>query len=217
MTRKLRTLVGLALTLPLVASADRPSKEMPLDVHDFKVVERDSGPVNYYHVIEDPAAPYIHADYLPRMATTVLGYEISDSFRKARRLRWSWRAMILPVDGDECDHKRDSAATVYVTWRRGLRWYTIKYVWSTTQPKGTVCDKKRNPFVVQDLVVLQSGGPVGFWKDEEIDLVNEFRAHFADGDPDAPVPDLRGVGIMTDGDQTATRSAADFGKLAVSN
>ena len=76
--------------------------------------------------------------------------------------------------------------------------------------KGQVCDQKRNIFVVQDTVILESNGPVGVWKDEEIDPSAEFRAHFEGGDPKADVPDLLGVGLMSDGDQTNSISAADY-------
>src|SRR2546430_5575625 len=99
----------------------------------------------------------------------------------------------------------DSAAVVYISWKRGLKWYSIKYVWSTEALKGAVCDQKRNLFVVQDTVVLESGGPTNVWKEEQIDPSAEFRAHF-EGD----VPDFVGVGLMSDGDQTLSISAADY-------
>src|SRR5262249_59880148 len=106
----------------------------------------------------------------------------------ARKLRWSWRAMVLPKDGNECGAASDSAAAVYVAWRRGLRWHVLKYVWSATVAKGSVCDRKRNPILAQDSIVLETGGPVGFWKTEEIDLAVEFRKHFGEN-----APDLKGV------------------------
>jgi hypothetical protein len=147
----------------------------------------------------------------------VLGYEISDHDRQnAAKLSWSWRAVTLPKGGNECRAgKGDSAAVVYVTWRRGLRWYALKYVWSAVGRKGSICDRKRNPFVAQDTIILQTGGPLQVWKNEVIDLKAEFRKHFEDGDPTADVPELRGVGIMTDGDDTESDSAADFAGFAI--
>ena len=106
--------------------------------------------------------------------------------------------------------KRRLRAVIYVTWKRGLRWYTLKYVWSSVGAKGAVCDTKRNPFVAQDTVILQSGGPLNVWKRESIDLKAEFRKHFEDGDPRASVPDLLGIGLMSDGDQTQSESSADY-------
>jgi len=97
---------------------------------------------------------------------------------------WKWRAISIAPRGNECvAGKGDSAAVIYVSWRRLLRWYAVKYAWSTVGTKGVTCDKKRNPFAAQDTVILQSGGPVNVWRDENVDLDVEFRKHFADGDP----------------------------------
>jgi hypothetical protein len=210
--------LGLALPLLLAAAAQAPEKtssppvgpplqETKIDVHAFKVIESYSGPVSYYKWVEDPEGPYIRAVYRPPLETVTLGVEVPESLhQRIRIVRWKWRAQVLPKKGNECaPGLGDSAAVVYISWKRGLKWYSIKYVWSTDAPKGAVCDQKRNLFVVQDTVVLQSGGPTGVWKDEQVDPTAEFRAHF-EGD----VPDLVGLGIMSDGDQTNSISAADY-------
>ena len=54
-----------------------------------------------------------------------------------------------------------------------------------------------------------------FSSDEEIDPDALFRAHFEGGSPDAEVPDLQGIGILTDGDQTHSVSAADYAGFVV--
>jgi hypothetical protein len=209
--------LGLAAALlPAVVKAALP---LSMDVHLFKFIKSESGKVNYYTVVEDPThGAYIHASYQPSYDTAVMGYEIQTDADKeaARTLRWSWRAVTLPNGGNECaSGKEDSAADVYVIWKRGLRYYTIKYVWSAVGQKGAVCDKRRNPFVAQDTVILETGGPPGAWVTEQIDLKAEFRKHFEDGDANADVPPYKGVGIMTDGDQTKSPSAADYGPFTV--
>jgi hypothetical protein len=205
--------LGLAAAIglsPVASHAANPA--VPLDVRSFRVITRESGPVDYYKVVLDPALPYIRASYRPPFETTVLGAPIPDADRSlARKLRWAWRALRLPRGGDECAKgKEDSAAVIYVTWRRAMRWYTLKYVWSAVGKKGQTCDGRRSPFVAQDTVVLESGGPLESWVTEEIDLASEFRKHFEDGNADADVPDLLGVGLMTDGDQTQSESSADY-------
>ena len=188
-----------------------------LDVHSFRVVENFSGPVSYYKIVEDPSGPFIRAAYHPPLETVTLGIEIPDQFhQRAKRLRWRWRALVLPKGGNECrDGYGDSAASVYVSWKRGLKWYSLKYVWSYDAKKGQVCDQKRNLFVVQDTVILQSGGPMNAWIDQEIDPSFEFRKHFENGDPKADVPDFLGIGLMSDGDQTNSISSADYAGFAV--
>jgi hypothetical protein len=215
----------LATTEPtsVIAPKELPSaqslslKETKLDVHKFTVVESYSGPQSYYRIMEDPTESFIRATYPWPLETVTLGIEVPEQLRQgAKRLRWKWRAMVLPKGGDECrDGYGDSAAVIYVSWKRGLKWYSLKYVWSAVGKKGAVCDQKRNLFVVQDTVIIQSGAPTGIWVEQEIDPSAEFRAHFENGNPNADVPDFVGVGVMSDGDQTKSVSAADYAGFAI--
>jgi Protein of unknown function (DUF3047) len=193
------------------------SRELRVDLHSFRVIARDSGPVNYYSLVDQPPWPYIHAAYRPPYETTVLGYAFPEQLRgSVASVRWKWRAVILPRGGNECvDGEGDSAAVVYVTWRRTLRWYSVKYVWSSVGPKGATCDRKRNPFRAQDTVIVESGGPLEEWRTVVITPDVEFRNHFEGGDPGASVPDLIGVGIMSDGDQTGSVSEADYADFVI--
>lgn len=188
-----------------------------LNLHDFRVVERESGPFSYYKVVEDPVEPFLRAAYRPPLETVVVGIDVGDELRSsAKRLRWKWRAMALPKDGDECRPGfGDSAAAVYVAWKRFLKIYSLKFVWSSVGQKGAICSSKRNLFLSQETVVLESGGPIGSWINEEIDLEAEFRAHFGDGDPQADVPEFLGIGVMSDGDQTLSVSEGDYTNFAI--
>lgn len=214
-------LMRIALATALVVllfSSPAAAHDMVVDPGQWRTIERDSGPDMYYTVVRgDPSGPYLRAHYKPPMQTTVLGWQLPDDARGgARTLRWRWRAETFPVGGNECDGgKGDSAAVVYATWKRGLRWYTIKYVWSSVGPKGSTCDRKRNPFMAQDTVIVESGGATDQWKPVEIDLKSEFRRHFEDGKMDAEVPDFVGIGVMSDGDQTHSDSAADYAGFVV--
>ena len=206
----LASLFAVALAHSAPISSSKP--EILLPVGGWRVVERESGPVNYYTVYKGSSPPFIRGDYHPPLDTVVLGFQIADDDRsRARFLNWKWRAVTLPDGGNECAKgKGDSAAVVYVSWKRFMKWYALKYVWTTASPKGAVCDKKGNPFMEQHTVILESGGALNTWRDESIDLDTEFRKHFADGDPKAEVPDFMGVGIMTDGDQTKSHSVGDY-------
>src|SRR5687768_11260220 len=211
---------GALALLSLAARAEPPAanRSVQLGAAGFRVIEQKSGPVNYYRVMNDGRMTFIRAEYRVPLETTVLGFQVADANRaRANKLAWSWRARTLPRGGDECSEgKGDSAAVVYVTWKRGLRWYTLKYVWSSVGARGKICDRKRNPFVAQDTIIVESGGPLGVWKRHEIDLRAEFRRHFEDGDPEARVPDFGGVAIMSDGDQTRSESAADYANFVLS-
>ncbi len=213
------TLVAAALLVaPASAFSETASDlgagaEMPLDPHSFRVVERESGPVNYYSVVDDPAGAYVHAAYKPPEKTAVVGFSIPEERRHSvAKLRWKWRALALPKEGNECAAGRgDSAAVVYLTWRRGLKWYVVKYVWSSVGPKGQVCDSTRNLIRAQDTVIVETGGPLNEWRTVEVDPDAEYRKHFEKGDPKAQPPALLGIGLMSDGDQTMSPSEADYG------
>lgn len=198
-------------TVRSAVAAPQVAREQVVDLARFQVIDGESGPLNYYTLIAQPA-PYIHAAYPVGAKTTVLGFRIPDERRRSvSALKWQWRAVQLPRGGNECaDSKGDSAAAVYVTWKRGLRWYTVKYVWSAVGPKSTTCRRKRNLFRAQDTVIVDSGPPLNEWRTVEIAPDREFQNHFEDGDPDAEVPDLVGIGIMSDGDQTRSPSSADY-------
>jgi len=214
----LRTLASVAALCVLLISAGtagdeaRPLQITAIDVHSFRVLESYSGSVSYYKIVKDPAMPFIRATYRPPLETVTLGAEVPENLRQqVKRVRWKWRAQVLPKGGNECRPGfGDSGAVVYVSWKRGLKWYSLKYTWSTEAETGSVCDQKRNMFVAQDTIILESGGPLGQWRTEDVDPAAEFRAHFEGGNPKAEVPDLVGVGIMSDGDQTNSVSAADY-------
>jgi hypothetical protein len=214
----MRFAVVPALAL-LLASPPALAGDFAVDIGQWRVVERDSGPDRYYTQVRDPVMPFLRAHYRPPMRTTVFGWQLPDELRAtARKVRWQWRAEAFPVGGNECaEGKEDSAAVVYATWKRGLRWFALKYVWSSVGPRGTTCGRKRNPFVAQDTIILESGGAIDQWKSEEIDLRAEFRRHFEDGKADADVPDFVGLGVMSDGDQTHSDSAADYAAFVIAD
>jgi len=201
---------------PTVVEAAHAPAESVLDLNGWQLVPGQSG-VNYYTIVHDAPMPFIRARYRPSHEAVSLAYSLDDQERKAARLmRWRWRALRFPEGGRACEKGHgDFAASVYVTWKRGLRWYSLKYAWSTGVPKGTTCQDRRGLFVAQDTIVRASGGPLNTWREEEIDLAREYREHFEDGSPDASVPELMGIGILTDGDQTGTSSEADYGAFVI--
>ena len=215
MRRSFGWLGPLLGALAASAAVAAPAGPWPVAVQSFQLVERASGPVNYYSVLPGPPQ-HIRSRYEPGFKTAVVGYSAKEWQARAARLSWKWRAVALPAGGNECqDGKGDSAAVVYVSWKRGLRYYTLKYVWSAVGPRGAVCDKKRNPFLAQDTVIVESGAPLGEWKSVDLDLRSEFRKHFEGGDPKADVPDFFGIGLMSDGDQTHSVSSADFAEFTL--
>jgi hypothetical protein len=204
---------------PAAAAAPAPGDDrvIRIDPRAFQYVKDESGPVNYYTVVEDPEGDYIHGAYTPPAETAVLGWAVPEKLRHAvSRVRWRWRAITLPAGGNECvSGKNDSAGVVYLTFKRGWSWYSLKYVWSGVGPRGVTCDKRRNVLSSQDTVIVESGGPLERWRTVELDLDAEFRRHFEKEHRSEERPEFMGIGIMSDGDQTHSPSAADFGGFVV--
>jgi hypothetical protein len=217
MARRRTLAVGaLLLFAPLTASA----ADVRVDVHQFRLVQRESGPTNYYSVVDDPGQPFIHAAYRPGLETAVMGVELPGSVRRAQHVHWKWRARVLPNDTGPCNARAgvgDEAALVYLVWKRGLKWYTLRYIWGAAVTPGGTCNVKRNMFRAEDTVVLETGRGTGDWVTEELDLPAEFRRHFAGGDTSAEVPDLVGIALMSDGDGSHSESVADYADFVLRN
>ncbi|MCX5785309.1 MAG: DUF3047 domain-containing protein [Elusimicrobia bacterium] len=213
-------LSAICLCVCAQASVNAPapgSREISINVSKLKVFKRNSGPVNYYKVINNPDGAYIHSAYKWPLKTAVLYYSIPKNLRgKVSKIRWKWRAVTLPNGGDECAAGRtDSAAVVYLVWRRGAYSYSLKYVWSAAGIPGKVCDYKHGIFHAQKTIIVESGQGTGDWHTMELDPAFEFRKYLAGGNAKADVPDIDGFGIMSDGDQTKSPSEADFGGFSL--
>jgi hypothetical protein len=205
-------MLALFALLLAAAPAPQPLKSYPIGVLGLQVLKRDSGPVNYYKTIEAGADSYVRADYQPPLKTVALFQALPDNFRKGVKLaRWRWRALVLPLHGNECANgKGDSAAAVYMTWKSGLRFYSLKFIWSAEAKVGDICNKKRNPFVFSDSIILRTGTTSSEWVTEEIDPNALFQKHFIDTGETDTLPEFQGFGILTDGDQTLSESSADY-------
>jgi hypothetical protein len=199
---------------PAEVAAPSPAHEYRFDLHKLRRYESGTG-WGYYQLMD--GGRFLRGTYKPGTDTVSLGLETPEPLRsKAKRLRWRWRVLALPENGNECKRGvQDSAAVIYVTFKGGLKWRILKYVWSTVGPRGATCDKKRYLFGSQDTVIQESGGPTEIWREEEIDLRAAYIEHFADGDASASVPDFVGVGILTDGDSTSSPAIADFADFTV--
>jgi Protein of unknown function (DUF3047) len=200
---------------PLDTAAPQIAK---LDVRSFRPVEGpDSGPAVYYEVVDEDGVSMLRGSYRPGLDTVVMGIEIPEAVRgSVRRLKWRWRARAFPNGGNECRPGwGDSAASVNVAFKRGFRWYVLKYVWSPVARLGAVCDRKRTLLLVRDTIVLESAGSLETWRTEVVDVRRAFIEHFAGGDRRVEVPDLVGIGVMTDGDQTHSVSGADWADFEI--
>jgi hypothetical protein len=183
------------------------------DVGDFPAnwKSRERAGKLVYTVREDAAGSFLRAE--SKSDSHTIGYPLSLEVGEYPFLRFSWRAVSLPPGGNEREKStNDGALGIYVVfegWSMPPR--SIKYVWSTTLPVGTVAE---SPYSKKArIVVLRSGsGGVGEWIDERVNVLEDFRRLFGENE----VPRVRGIGILTDSDNTASTSAGDYRSLRFS-
>jgi hypothetical protein len=186
-----------------------------IPVRSFKVVEQDSGPVSYYSYGTEGDTHFIRSRYKPGLATVVLGAEVPEEARKhASQVSWRWRVHSLPRDSNDCGPGfADSGAAVFLTFKSGLKYVILKYVWATTGTVGSFCQSKRGWFLDRNTILLEVGPPLDVWKTETIDVRAEYARHFATKIED--VPDFVGIGLMTDGDQSSSVVDSDYADFLV--
>lgn len=127
-------------------------------------------------------------------------------------LNWKWRAMTLPVNGDESAKKTcDVVASVNVVLRAS-KWKpkSIKYSWSTTLPQHTF---SKSPYAFwpsrTDIYVLESGDDhLGQWKTEKVNVLNHYQRLYRKKKVKSVV--IEAIVVMTDSDNTGTPSEAAY-------
>lgn len=127
------------------------------------------------------------------------------NLRIYNKLRWRWRVWSLPVGAnEEVGVKNDSGAAVRIVFYGGIRPRMLKYVWSSSLPRGTETVSAGNKRI--KVIVLESGsGRAGEWIWEEVNAYEDYKRLFG-GEPRT----VRILGVITDADNTKTFSKADY-------
>jgi hypothetical protein len=158
----------------------------------------------YYTVEVEDGDYFLRAETLGK--ATNFGREARVNLRVYNLLRWRWRVHQLPVGANEDDKdKNDSGASVRLIFKGG--WpvpKTLKYVWSTTLPKGTETVSPSSDRT--KVVVLQSGTDnTGEWVWQEVNAYEDYRRLFG-GEPRL----VEALAVITDADNTLSPVKADY-------
>jgi len=162
-----------------------------------------------YVVAREGGKSLLHATYRDEPITIAL--PIADwDLEQYPILQWSWRAAVLPENGDEREGPtNDSAAGVYVVWEIGVPFMirSIKYAWSTTLPVGTTVSRRLG----HDKVVVMSSGrePSDGWRTVRVNVKDHYRKLFERDELERP----GGIAILTDADSTGTQAEAYYADI----
>lgn len=181
-----------------------------------------------YSLVADEGVPVLRAQADKSMSA--LTHAVRVDTRRFPLLRWRWK-IDAPVEKADMTRKAgdDYAARVYVmfdyprarlplaarlgmavaesVYGQQLPTAALNYVWDNRQPVGTI---RPNAYTDRArMIVLRSGpGEQGQWRTETRDLRADFRAAFGE-EP----PDVVGLAIATDTDNTGGRALAWFGDI----
>ncbi|MFA6033260.1 MAG: DUF3047 domain-containing protein [Myxococcota bacterium] len=185
----------------------------------WNVLSIFSGKVNYYGVGEEDGQKFIRSRYDPDLKTVIL-YRRLGKPCPCYKISWRWRVHSFPDGADELSSsKSDSPAAVYVYFRKPLRQYVIKYIWSVAYPKGFSYRSSKSNFFNRMHVKVVEGPPTekDVWKRVTVDAEADFRKYFLDDDEqNDPIPEVWGVGILTDGDATKKIVETDYADFSLS-
>jgi hypothetical protein len=113
------------------------------------------------------------------------------------KLRWRWRIAGVNTNGSERDLKKfDHAARVFVAFDTFIGPpRTLNYMWGDVEKIGTVLEHPKSGRA--QIFVLESGNAkAGQWIAEERDVTADWKRVF----PGKPMPEIVGLGVMTDSD-----------------
>jgi len=127
-------------------------------------------------------------------------------------LNWKWRAKTLPLNGDESQKSTCDIAASVIVVLRASKWRprSIKYTWSTTLPKSTIC---KSPFAIwpsrTDIIVMQSGDEkLNEWTSEKVNVLDHYKTFY--NKKNVKSKKVEAFVIMTDSDNTKSLSEADY-------
>ena len=172
-------------------------------------ISRNSLGKDLYIVSKEKDKKYL--SITDRGESVQIGKTISWDIKKFPVLEWRWRVKELPVGASEAnDETNDSAAGLYVVFDKA--WFilprTIKYVWSSSLPEGTVIKKG-----FTRIVVLRSGkNGTNAWVNESVNIYNDYEKFF-EKTPSNP----QGIAILTDANSTRSIAVADYAEFKASD
>jgi hypothetical protein len=187
-----------------------------------------NAPDTVYSVVDENGVRVLKA--LADRSMSGLVHETRVDLRRTPILQWRWKVASVVADADLTRRSGDDyAARVYVLfdypanrlslatrakltlvetlYGQKIPTAAINYVWDNRAPVGSI-----HPNAYTDrarMIVLRSGpDQAERWVDERRDVAADFRAAFGE-DP----PDVIGIAVATDTDNTGARAVAWFGDL----
>lgn len=198
-------------TIALSSADDSKHKvnvKVPID-QEWKRLPQYSGPDIYYKILNEEGVTFLRAEFKPKYKTTIFYRKLPKIPARYKKLKFKWRVYKFPEGADETiEGRMDAAASVYLFFKDGLKKYVIKYIFSLAHKKGFNFRSSDSNFInkLHVVVIEDRYNEVGKWLEEEIDFYSDFKKYFEKEE----VPQLMGIGILSDGDGTKREVVADY-------
>lgn len=156
-----------------------------------------------YRVVAEDGLHFLRA--IARGTAAHAALERAWDLKEYPDLAWRWRPRVFPSGSDErASATNDSALGVYVAFPRAVMAVrSLKYIWSRVAPVGTKASASAG--FTGMLVRRSGGGTPGQWTEERVHIAEDYRRVF-DGEPGRP----RGIGVLTDADDTKSTAEGDY-------
>lgn len=166
--------------------------------------------VTDYRLVAEQESQVLSAD--SRNSASGLVQRLEFDPQQYPRLRWRWKIEQTLAQGDARSKSGDDyAARIYVIfphWIKPLT-RTINYIWANRLPQGSAVP---NPYYRRAMMLAVESGDqaAGSWRDEERNLVDDYRRLFGEDPPRAG-----GIAIMTDTDNTGASARAWYDDIVL--
>lgn len=141
-----------------------------------------------------------------------LYYKIKYNPKQYPYITWQWLVDKIVAGGDATKKSSDDySARIYVVFPSFalLNTRAINYIWANKLPKDRMI---ASPYAANNIMISVESGlsEAGEWLTEIRNVYEDYRRAFGE-DP----PEVGGIAIMTDSDDTGESAAANYGPIAV--
>ncbi|MCC7430717.1 DUF3047 domain-containing protein [bacterium] len=170
--------------------------------------ENYNGIEKIYQIANENGNKFLKAEDSGKSIT--IGKEVSWNLKKYPVFSWKWRVHSIPPNANEKEGKNDSAAGIYVIFKRNFFGVpkSIKYVWSSTLPVET--GFRKNKAGKPHVIVVETGEKnLNKWLLYERNLIEDYKNAYGENPDDK----ILAIAILTDSNSTGAVSSADYDDL----
>lgn len=163
-----------------------------------------------YKVVNDGTNSFLRAR--ANQSASGIAHEIPKEVEGGAIFSWKWMIDKIPEKGSERDIKTfDHTARVFVAFKTFLGPpRTINYVWGNKEDSGTTFHHPNSGR--SRMIVLQAGNEkANRWVQEKRDLKADWKLLFGEDE----VPEIVGIGVITDSDGTKTQITGGYDDLVL--